>query len=199
MRYFSVDVPDGVREFLGFCARNNTLKVDEAVTSNLFPTLTATWEQWADQQDNDIYNNGSFVCVGVNVYTDTPFFHLGLHHAVWENYHDEVAGLVDQAITHKQTSVLEAAVWMVVVWEHAEQHNGRGRYNALSVEGSALQVLINDIPMPVLDNILFRCHEHAIKGTPLHQWLEHQHALRTHVAVSDAVDFSHKATTAKKM
>ena len=199
MRYFSVDVPDGVREFFGFCARNTTWKVGEVVNAKFFPTLTTTWEQWADQQDHDIYNNGSFMCVGVNVHTDTPFFHLGLHHAVWENYHDEVAGLVDQAITHNQISVLEAAVWMVVVWEHAEQKNGRGHYNALNVDGSALQVLIHAIPMPVLDNILFRCHAHAIKGTHLHQWLEHQHAQRTHTAVSDAVDFSNKSTPAKKM
>ena len=199
MRYFSVDVPDGVREFLGSCARTNTLSVSETLNTDIFPMLKHTWEQWADGQDSDMYNNGSFRCAGVNVHTDQPFFVLGLRHAVWENYCEGVAQGVAYAIAHNELDVLEDAVWENVTWEHAEQRNGRGKYTCLTVEGSALHVLIHSIPRTILDNVLFRCQTHAVRGSNVHAWLEEQHALRERMALHDVLQLPNPVGPPKKM
>lgn len=199
MPYFSVDVPDGVREFLGACARTNTLNVCDVLSAETFPVLKQTWEQWADKQDDDLYNNGSFRCAGVNVHTDKPFFVLGVRHAVWEDYCDPVANLVAQAVACNELDVLEEAVWENVTWEHAEQHNGRGHYKNLTVEGSAFHALIHSIPRSVLDAVLFRCQTHAVQGSNVHAWLEDQQALRERTALNQALEISTKAAVSKKM
>lgn len=199
MPYFSVDVPDGVREFFGACARTNTLNLRDLLHEDLFPVLKQTWEQWADAQDEDLYNNGSFQCAGVMVHTDKPFFVLGVRHAVWEDYCEPVGDLVAQAIVHNELHVLEEAVWENVTWEHAEQRNGRGRYTNLTVDGSAFHVLINSIPRTVLDNVLFRCQTHAVRGSDVHVWLEEQHALRERMALHKALELPNTVGPHKKM
>lgn len=199
MPYFSVDVPEGVREFLGACAHTNTLNLRDFLRDDLFPVLKQTWEQWADAQDHDLYNNGSFQCAGVMVHTDKPFFVLGVRHAVWENHCEPVADLVAQAIVHNELHVLEEAVWENVTWEHAEQRCGKGRYTNLTVNGSAFHVLIHSIPRSVLDNILFRCQSHAVQGSNVHTWLEEQQALRERTALNQVLDMSTKTAVSKKM
>lgn len=191
MRYFSVDVPDDAREFFAACARTSSSSDLRALlTPEMFETLKITWEQWADRQDEDLYNNGSFMCAGVSVSTDSAFFVSGMRHAVWENHHNEVEALVSEAVAHNQTAVLEDAVWESVTWEHAEQKNdnGRGRYTILTTDTSALNVLINAIPMTTLDRILIRCHDHPIKDHAVYRWLEERKAQRLHATLSHAVD-----------
>ncbi len=199
MPYFSVDVPDGVREFLGFCARNNALGVHEILSPDMFVVVKQTWEEWADGQDEDLYNNGSFQCSGVTVHTDKPFFVLGLRHAVWNDHCDTVVNLVAQANAHNELSVLEKSVWENVTWECAEQYNGRDRYKNLTVEGSALHALIHSIPRSILDNILFRCQTHTVQGSNVHTWLEEQQAVRERMAIQESLEISKKVAPHKKM
>lgn len=200
MPYFSVDVPDEVREFLGACARTNSLNLRDILNADLFPVLKQTWEQWADKQDHDLYNNGSFMCAGVNVHTDIPFFCIGLRHAVWNDYCEQIVDAVAQAIAHNELHVLEEAVWENVTWEHAEQRSGKGRYTNLTVDGSAFHALIHSIPRSVLGNILFRCHSHAVvQSSNVHVWLEEQQALRERMALTQVLDISPKTAASKKM
>lgn len=201
MHYFSVDVPDAVREFLGACARTNSLNLCNLLNPQDLHVFKKTWEQWADQQDEDLYNNGSFMCAGVSVSTEIPFFVLGMRHAVWENHHNEVEVLVAGALAHNCADILEKSVWTSVEWEYAEQQNdnGRGQYTSLTTDTSALNLLINAIPMTTLDHILIRCHEHPIKDHAVYRWLEERKAQRLHALLTQAIDAPNKGGFAKKM
>lgn len=201
MHYFSVDVPDAVREFLGACARTNSLNLCNLLNPQDLHVFKKTWEQWADQQDEDLYNNGSFMCAGVSVSTEIPFFVLGMRHAVWENHHNEVEVLVAGALAHNCADILEKAVWTSVEWEYAEQKSAKnhGGHTCLTTDTSALNVLINSIPMNILDNTLARCHGHSMQDSNVHRWLEERKAHRVRETLTEALGTPKVLGGVKKM